>query len=114
MELKSRNLILLFIFVEGNMSNWKNKHPEMWDQFDVACWVQSHTERLNLRTMCMDAFYGIDGQTMCRMSFEDFQSLDLTYGSELYLAFNHLLFTTQKYQESYIQPQPNAMGYQGG
>ena len=76
-----------------NLENWRTIHPENWSNNEVMNWIYSiaeDTEEIDAELLRGEAFSGITGKELSRMSERDFIKLDDKHGSLLHHLFSFL------------------------
>ena len=76
-----------------SLENWRTIHPENWSNNEVMNWIYSiaeDTEEIDADLLRGEAFSGITGKELSRMSERDFIKLDDKHGSILHQLFSFL------------------------
>ena len=73
--------------------SWTCKHPENWSEAEVLDWLYYSAERNGIDCSLLpgEAFHSVKGRDLCRMSADDFQSLEPRFGQYFYSLFRQLL-----------------------
>ncbi|XP_071099942.1 ETS homologous factor-like [Haliotis cracherodii] len=76
-----------------NLLSWTSKHPEHWSRREVLDWVYyvADVKKFDCSKLYGERYQSLTGQKLCRMSKEDFTSLDSHYGAILYSLFSSLV-----------------------
>lgn len=79
---------------EGDsLLSWTRQHPEHWTRTEVLDWLffVGQERGIDMQDFRAEAFQSLTGSQMCRMSLEDFISLEPKYGVLLYQMLRKLL-----------------------
>lgn len=88
---------------------WQFKSPDQWQPCDVIDWIfhwaaQNRVDLLDINTL---SFNNITGSDICRMSRNEFCTIDSKYGNALYESFQYLLAQYRTLQDqSDLSQQP--------